>query len=226
MSFARMTRGIRKFLQFRYFRYLLLERVLRSAGDLVPKSAMFFGRKFFFGEFHWSTSIGPSCEFRQLKNIYLARNVMINLGAVIHAPDVARAVRIGERSQINPYTVIYGTVSIGKDVMIAPHVMIAGGGHAHQRIDIPMIAQGSDFKGGIVIADDVWIGANSVIVDGVSLGTGVIVAAGAVVTKSVEAYAIVGGVPAMVIGHRGDGKDITSRFHVPDAAVAQDGEQA
>ncbi len=63
-------------------------------------------------------------------------------------------------------------------------------------------------KGDIVIADDVWIGSNSIILSGVCLGQGSIVAAGSVVTKDVPPYAIVGGVPAKVIKYRFDEKII------------------
>ena len=57
-------------------------------------------------------------------------------------------------------------------------------------------------KGGITVADDVWIGARATVLDGVSIGQGAVVAAGAVVTKDVPPYAIVGGIPAKVIRYR------------------------
>ena len=62
-------------------------------------------------------------------------------------------------------------------------------------------------KGGIRIEDDVWIGSHSVILDGVNIGKGSVIAAGAIVDKNVAPYAIVGGVPARQIGNRlSDGK--------------------
>ena len=85
--------------------------------------------------------------------------------------------------------------------MIAPHVMLAGGSHNFSDTNVPMKLQGHKAKG-IVLEDDVWIGANSVILDGVRIGKGAIVGAGAVVTKAIEPYAIVGGNPARTIGHR------------------------
>ena len=60
----------------------------------------------------------------------------------------------------------------------------------------------SQSKGDIVVKDDVWIGYNAIIMSGVTIGQGAVVAAGAVVTKDVPPYAIVGGVPAKVISYR------------------------
>jgi acetyltransferase-like isoleucine patch superfamily enzyme len=57
-------------------------------------------------------------------------------------------------------------------------------------------------RGDIIVGNDVWIGANCTILDGVSIGNGAVVAAGAVVTKSVPAYAFVGGNPSKVIRFR------------------------
>lgn len=62
-----------------------------------------------------------------------------------------------------------------------------------------MMFQGSFSKGGIVIEDNVWIGANCVILDGVTIGTGSIIAAGSVVSRSVAPYTILGGNTAKII---------------------------
>lgn len=73
-------------------------------------------------------------------------------------------------------------------------------------------------KGDIIVADDVWIGTNAIICSGVKLGQGCIVAAGAVVTKDVEPYAIVGGNPAKIIKYRFDKKfrDILCNVNIID----------
>lgn len=63
-------------------------------------------------------------------------------------------------------------------------------------------------KGGIVVDDDVWIGYRATILDGVHIGQGAVIGAGAVVTKDVPPYAVVGGVPAKVIRFRFDGETI------------------
>ena len=111
------------------------------------------------------------------------------------------SLRIGRYSQLNPGTAVYGDVVIGDYVMIAPNCMIAGGNHSFNRLDKYMMLQGSESKG-IVIEDDVWVGANSVVLDGVKIGKGAIIAAGSIVTNNVESYDIVAGVPAKTISSR------------------------
>jgi serine acetyltransferase len=181
--------------------FIALERIGDVLCRVLCRLAWYPLRKLFFAEFHWSVVIHPGCQFRQRRNIALAPGVTVNRGVVLHAQTDGRLV-IGENTQLNPYTVIYGRAVIGRKVMIAPHVMLAGGNHSFQRLDIPMMDQGSTDRGGIRIEDDVWVGANVVILDGVTLGTGAIVAAGSVVTKSIDPFCIVAGVPARKIGVR------------------------
>jgi acetyltransferase-like isoleucine patch superfamily enzyme len=113
-------------------------------------------------------------------------------------------VHIGEYTQINPFTVIYGGsgVFIGNNVMIAPHCMIASGNHDYRQLEIPMRHADNTTDGPITIEDGVWIGANSTITDGVTIGHDAVVGANSVVTKDVAPFYIVGGVPARVIANR------------------------
>jgi acetyltransferase-like isoleucine patch superfamily enzyme/lipopolysaccharide biosynthesis regulator YciM len=110
-------------------------------------------------------------------------------------------VTIGADSSINSYVSIAGHVVIGNNVMIASLASIVGFNHGFERRDVPMHAQPLTIKG-ITIDDDVWVGAQAVILDGVHVGAHSIIAAGAVVTKDVPEYAIVGGNPARVIRYR------------------------
>ena len=181
--------------------FMVLERMGAAWSRILSHAVGYPFRKLFFGEFHWSVTINPGCQFRQRKNICFAPGVIVNRGVVLHAP-VDRFLVIGEKTQVNPYAVIYGHVMIGRKVMISPHVMMAAGNHRFDRVDIPMMDQGNSFKGGIRIEDDVWIGAHSVILDGVTLGKGSVVAAGSVVTKEVAPYSIMAGVPAKKVGDR------------------------
>ena len=110
-------------------------------------------------------------------------------------------VRFGRSCQINENAFIQ-EAEIGSYVMIAPNVAIISNMHNHARIDVPMIFQGVTPDRKVTIEDDVWLGRNVVVMPGVRIGRGAIVAAGAVVTKDVPEYKIVGGVPAKVIGDR------------------------
>lgn len=110
---------------------------------------------------------------------------------------------IGKYCQLNPFVVIYGgEVFIGDNVMIAPHCMISSGNHDYKQLDKPMRFAGDFTKGPIVIENDVWIGANVTITDGVRIGEGAVVAANSCVVKDVLPYTIVGGVPAKLISTR------------------------
>jgi acetyltransferase-like isoleucine patch superfamily enzyme len=112
-------------------------------------------------------------------------------------------VEIGQESSVNAYTVLYGTggIRVGNYVRIAAHNVIVASSHQYGSTEIPIKQQGFTAKG-IVIEDDVWIGAGCRILDGVRIGRGAIIAAGAVITKDVEPFDIVGGVPAKVIRNR------------------------
>ena len=113
-------------------------------------------------------------------------------------------IRLGSNTTVNPYTVIYGHggTAIGHDVRIATHVVIIPGNHIYNDPCAPIFAQG-DTREGIVVEDDVWIGAHATILDGCTVGRGSIIAAGAVVTHDVPPLAVVAGCPARVINHRG-----------------------
>ena len=113
------------------------------------------------------------------------------------------SVTIGAHCSLNPHCVVYGTggLVIGANVRIAAHTVIVAAMHKFDRLDLPIHEQGSTASG-IIIEDDVWIGAGVCILDGVRIGTGAIVAAGAVVVKDVPPRTIVGGVPARVIRQR------------------------
>lgn len=111
-------------------------------------------------------------------------------------------ISIGNRSGIGLNARIQGPLSIGNYVMMGPDVLIYTRNHMSASKEMPMIDQGNTLPLTVTIGDDVWIGARAIILPGVTIGTGAIISAGAVVTKDVEAYTIVGGVPARLIKNR------------------------
>jgi acetyltransferase-like isoleucine patch superfamily enzyme len=112
-------------------------------------------------------------------------------------------VTFGAHCTVNPYACISGKVTCGDGVRIASLVSIVGFNHGFDDPDCPIHEQAHETRG-IVIGDDVWIGANAVIVDGATIGRGAVIAAGAVVTKDVPEMAIVAGVPAKMVRRRGE----------------------
>ncbi len=114
-------------------------------------------------------------------------------------------IQIGDSCTVHEFSVLHGRggIEIGNQVRVASHVVIAAFSHKFSDSGAPVGEQGYSAKG-ISIGDDVWIGTHAVILDGVRIGRGAIVGAGAVVTRDVEEYAIVGGCPAKLIRKRFD----------------------
>lgn len=115
--------------------------------------------------------------------------------------EVNEGITIGNKTHFAPFCVLYGPLEIGSNCAFAAHCTFASVGHGYERTDIPMVDQPSTAKK-IIIEDDVWFGANAVVVGGVRIGKGSIIGAGAVVTKNVEPYSVMGGVPARLIRKR------------------------
>ena len=111
-------------------------------------------------------------------------------------------VTLGDYSGIGINAKIYGTCHIGRYVMMGTDVTIITRNHRFDRTDIPMMEQGFEEERPVYIGNDVWIGDRALILPGVHVGDGSIIAAGAVVTKDVPPYSIVAGVPARKIRDR------------------------
>jgi acetyltransferase-like isoleucine patch superfamily enzyme len=105
---------------------------------------------------------------------------------------------IGDRVRIGISNVIIGPVQIGNDVILAQHVVLSGLNHGYEDISLPIHLQ-KVTTSRIIVEDEVWIGANSVITSGVTIGKHSVVAGGSVVTKDVPPYTIVAGNPARII---------------------------
>jgi acetyltransferase-like isoleucine patch superfamily enzyme len=136
--------------------------------------------------------------------IELGAGTIVMHGAVLHVYNFRGLphafIKIGKDSLIGEYSVIRGQggVSIGDRVYTSPFSQIIAVNHVFSDPATPFVDQGITAQG-IIIEDNVWVGAGAVITDGVRVGKGAVIAAGAVVTRDVPAHTVVGGVPAKVI---------------------------
>lgn len=117
---------------------------------------------------------------RYMSKVQIGSNTTINRGCRILASHFHKDVK----------------VIIGNYVAIAPEVCMLAAGHNYKKRDLP------DTAASIMVGDYVWIGARSIILQGVTIGEGAVVAAGSVVSKDVAPYTIVAGVPAKVVKQR------------------------
>ncbi len=135
------------------------------------------------------------------QGIEIGPGTIVMHGAVLHVYNFRQiphsGIKIGRDSLVGEYCVIRGQggVLIGDRVYTSPFSQIIAVNHVFDDPSRPFVEQGITAEG-IVIEDDVWIGAGAIITDGVHIGKGAVVAAGAVVTKDVPAHTVVGGVPA------------------------------
>jgi acetyltransferase-like isoleucine patch superfamily enzyme len=135
--------------------------------------------------------------------IEIGKNCLIHPCAMLLPYD--GFIKLGDECSVNPYTVLYGHggLTIGNYVRIATHTVVIPANHIYDDPDTPITFQ-SVTQEGIVIEDDVWVGSHVTILDGVHIGKGCVIAAGSVVTKDVEPYTVIAGVPARPIKKRGN----------------------
>jgi acetyltransferase-like isoleucine patch superfamily enzyme len=157
--------------------------------------------------------------------VRLGRDVHVGPGSLLWA---SRQLLIGDNTYIGRHCTVQVNGRIGRGVLIANNVGIVGRIDHGYRVPGVLIRDGgwvgSDPQlaalpeNAVEIGDDVWIGFGSVVLSGVRIGDGAIVAAGAVVIRDVAAFAIVAGVPARVVGQRFDGDPAAIATH--QAAIA------
>ncbi|MDB4240817.1 acyltransferase [Yoonia sp.] len=151
---------------------------------------------------HRTAQIDPQAVFELSGgHIIIGARTYIDRGVILRA--LGGTIEVGDDCSVNAYSVLQGggNLRIGNNTRIASHTVIVPSNHVFSDPDIPIKDQGLRQEG-IVIEDDVWIGAGVRVLDGVVLGKGCVVGAGAVVTRSVEPLTVVGGVPAKQIGTR------------------------
>jgi acetyltransferase-like isoleucine patch superfamily enzyme len=128
-------------------------------------------------------------------------DLSVTQGVILEFPA---KLALGSRVFINRGTIVTARapINIGDDALIGPFVVINSGNHGYANKLVPMNSQ-EHVAAPITIEEDVWIGAQTVVLKGVTVGRGAVVAAGSVVTKDVPPYAVVAGTPARVINYRG-----------------------
>ncbi len=172
--------------------------------------ALRFGR--YLATRHAHVSIDPTARLSPDARIHprggslrIGANSSIAPGAVVQGN-----VDIGDHSSVQTGTILIGygdrdtrdgRIVIGNHVRIAPFVQMIAGNHNFADLGRPIAAQGLTHAP-IIIEDDVWVAGRVIITAGVTIGRGSILAAGAVVTKDVPPFSIMGGVPAKLIRRR------------------------
>lgn len=170
-----------------YLRYIAYRRRFKSCGKNI--------------------SISQAVSFKGWINIELGNNIGFGELNSIYAESMTNesSIRIGNDVSFNRNVMINadvrGTIIIEDKVLVGPNVVMRASGHRYEKKGVPIREQGHH-KGIIMIKTGVWIGANAVILPDVTIGKDAIVAAGAVVTKDVGDFEIVGGLPARIIGSR------------------------
>lgn len=213
------------------FFYFLKYELIMLFFSWVPGALGFAFRKFFyrglFKKIGRGVVFGRNMTIRHPKKIEIGDRVVFDDNSVIDAKGETNTglkigsnvmvgrntaisckggdIEIGDYSNIGPNNTIISesSLKIGSYVFTSGHVyIIAGGNHTFQRRDIPIFHQPCISKGGITMADDVWIGASSTILDGVKIGKGAIIGAATLVHKRIKPYTINLGVPAEFVKNR------------------------
>lgn len=145
--------------------------------------------------------LGPFFEWLRYTNCkfifkHIGKKVNVARGASFGNGE---NIEIGDFSGIGMYCKVPNDIKIGNYVMMGPNVTIYGSKHNFDRTDKPMIEQGMTKLSTPVIEDDVWIGSHVIILPGVVIQKGSIIAAGAVVSKTFPEYSVIGGNPAKLI---------------------------
>lgn len=151
-----------------------------------------------------SCNIGRYCIFEAGASIILEANVVLEDRVIIKSGKEPNGqIKIGRDSYIGPNSYLDGVggILIGSDVLISPNCKLLSTQHNFQDSQITINKQGRELAK-VVVEDDVWIGANTVILPGITIHKGAVVGAGSVVTKDVKRYEVVAGNPARKIKER------------------------
>ncbi len=178
----------------KFYKYQKVINLLVKIDNLLPRSInnkllIFFRRT--------PGMLGAGIRYVLIRNLAKScGNNVVVLEDVFF--DAIHMMSFGNNVSINPYCYVAGEISFGNDVAVANHTSFHSANHTYTDLNLP-IKQQPIINNKIEIADDVWIGSGCRILSGVKIGTRVVVAAGAVVTKSVPSNSLVAGVPAEII---------------------------
>lgn len=188
-----------------------------------------FRKRFFkglFKDFGRGVILGQGLVLRHPNRISLGDRVAIDDGVLLDASGAGEMglifdedviisrncviqgktgpIRLGKKVDIGCNVILSSGngIFVGNSVLIAGNCYVGGGRYLTERVDIPMMEQGVYSKGPVTIEDDVWLGAGATVLDGVRIGRGSIIGAGALVTKDLPEYSVAIGVPAKVIKSR------------------------
>ncbi len=155
---------------------------------------VFLGERVIIGEGCWFDLVSLESKIKVGDEAKIARFCTFKAGP--------GNIDIGEGANFGPFCLVsgYGGVEIGKYTQIASHVVILSYTHDMDK-SMPIKFQETPLKK-VTIQEDVWVGAQVVVLPGVTIGTGSIIGAGAVVSKDIPEYSIAAGVPAKVVGKR------------------------
>lgn len=174
---------------------LLTEKLLR----LTPRGVRLF---FFAVTRHVPGIAGVGLRYSILRSLASAVGENVSVREGVHLLNVEN-LRVGDNVSFHPmvYLDAFGGIDIGNDVAVAHGVTIMSSSHIMDATDIPIADQGVSLAP-TKVSSDVWIGAQAVLVGGVTIGTGAVIAANSVVTRDVPDFAVVAGCPARVLRHR------------------------
>lgn len=148
--------------------------------DVMPPMIRNFIFRVFLASYGSGSMIDYRTYIRYMSKVQIGNGTTINRGCRMLASHFHKDVKI----------------VIGNHVAIAPEVCILAAGHDHKKRSLP------DTAASITVGDYTWIGARSIILQGVTIGEGAVIAAGSVVSRDVPPYSIAAGIPAKVIKKR------------------------
>lgn len=211
-----------------YFELCMLFGCIPGASGMILRK-IFWPRM--FGTCGKGVLFGTNVIVRHPSRIHLGNNVVISEQCILDGRSDSKektisidddvilsnqvmisckegSIQIGRKCGVNAQSIIQSTnncpVVIKEDCIIGQRCFIIGGGSYNiDRLDIPIREQGIKQDGGVKLDEDVWLGANVTVLGGVTVGRGSVVGAGAVVTRTIEERSICMGIPARVVGFRG-----------------------